>query len=485
MARNIFRTSLSLAAFIPLLSACASTPGYSGPQSNAGGENYGASFKRSSPQIITAPPIARWWEQLDDPVLTKLIDAGLANSPSLKIAISRVKSASAVAAEQTANRRPSIAGSVIAIEAPFSGSNPLLSGGGGNGAQTSSNDFYNVGLNASWELDLFARRANSAKAAIAETQAAQAELSDAHVSLSSQIAATYIELRNWQHQHALLKNAVALQQEKLSLEKARVQYGTASAIVLDGVIGQIAGTKANLAALTAERSATIDRLAFLTGEVPGSLDPALSVIQPVPLPPREVSVGDPASLLQRRPDIRAAERRLASAYARIGVAHAQRFPTVSFLGLLGLGGSNPKDVFDTGNLSGLLLPRINWSFLDFGRVSARIDQAQAAADEAAANYDHKVLIALTEVEQALARFGGGRNRVLELSKAQEAAKNTERLTKARYDRGTASRIAHIDATLQRLQSDRSQATATADMTAAFITVQKSLGMGWADPLESK
>jgi outer membrane protein TolC len=153
--------------------------------------------------------------------------------------------------------------------------------------------------------------------------------------------------------------------------------------------------------------------------------------------------------------------------------------------LLGFGGSNPADVIDSGNLSALLLPRINWTFLDFGRVNARVDQVRAGASEAEANYDKVELAALSEAEQALTRFGGQRSRVLGLAKAQKSSENSEVLTLARLRRGTASRITEIDATLQRLQSEKAQLVATTYMTKSYVVFQKSLALGWTDVVGKK
>src|SRR6201999_1777934 len=137
---------------------------------------------------------------------------------------------------------------------------------------------------------------------------------------------------------------------------------------------------------------------------PGALDEELAASRPVPLPPAQVAVGDPAALLLRRPDIRAAERRLAARTAQIGQAEAARFPKLSFLGLLGLGGSKLSDVFDIDNRTEVFAPRLTWSFLDFGRNAARVQEANADRDEAEAQYRTTVLAALRDAEDALARF---------------------------------------------------------------------------------
>ncbi|NMW31268.1 TolC family protein [Altererythrobacter sp. RZ02] len=483
MNRNRFCSHLLLAIAAPLTASCASTASDAVPRSAGIADEYSPSFQRSFATVVPAPPVNRWWATLDDPTLTSLIDAGLANSPEVSIALARVDRSLAFAAEQRANRMPTVSGSAIAIESPISRDRPFAGNQQGVETTGSDNDYYNLGINTSWEVDLFGARANNARAALAETEVARAELADVHVSLAAQIATAYVAYRRVQNETATLQLVLDLQQEKLSLQRTRVQYGTASDAILHQMNGEIAQVKATLSAAEAEKIATADQIALLTGNVPGSLDVDLMPVRSIPLPPIEVSVGNPASLLQRRPDIRSAESALQAANARIGVANAQRFPSVSFFGVLGLGGSEIGDTLDTGNLSALLLPRINWSFLDFGRVNARIAQADSGAVEAAANYDRAVLNALSEAEQSLTRFGGQRQRVLELAVSSKAARDAEELVAVRLRGGTATRISVIDSTLQRLEAQTAQLTATADMVTSFVSVQKSLGLGWSEPDE--
>ena len=187
-------------------------------------------------------------------------------------------------------------------------------------------------------------------------------------------------------------------------------------------------------------------------------------------------MGDPAALLQRRPDIRAAERQLAQSNARIGVAEAQRFPQISLMGMLGLGGTNPGDVFDAGNLFTLGMPRLSWNFLDFGRNAARVEQAKGVRDEAAAQYRASVLTALRDAEDALSRYGARRRTVASAARTKASADRAAALQQQRYAAGTATLIDTLER--QRLSAEQSLAQATAAMTSDFIALQKALGLGW-------
>ncbi|WP_172451964.1 TolC family protein, partial [Sphingobium sp. SA916] len=199
---------------------------------------------------------------------------------------------------------------------------------------------------------------------------------------------------------------------------------------------------------------------------------------PVPLPPAQVAVGDPAALLRRRPDIRAAERQFAAATARIGVAEAARFPSLSFMGLIGIGGTDPGDLVDLDTLAAIAMPRLSWSFLDFGRNAARVGQAEGVRDEAAAQYRQAVLNALRDGEDALSRFGARRLSVASAARSKASAERAAALMRQRFEAGTATRIQLLDAERQSLSAAQALTQGTAAMTADYIALQKALGLGW-------
>ena len=201
--------------------------------------------------------------------------------------------------------------------------------------------------------------------------------------------------------------------------------------------------KSQFAEAEADKAVLLDALAILSGRIPGSTDEDLSTPRDIPLPPDQVTVGDPASLIARRPDIRAAERTLAAATARIGVAEAARFPKLSFMGILGLGGSSPDDIFDVGEFSALAIPRLEWNFLDFGRVDASVDRAGAVRDEAVANYRQTVLAALQDAERALARFGQQRVALAASAQIKSQADSAADLNRQRFAAGAILSLIHI------------------------------------------
>ena len=198
----------------------------------------------------------------------------------------------------------------------------------------------------------------------------------------------------------------------------------------------------------------------------------------IPLPPDTVAIGDPSSLLRRRPDIRAAERNLAASTARIGVAEAARFPKISFMGILGIGGTSLGDLTDLSNISKIAVPQLQWGLLDFGRTSAAIAQTRAGRDEAEAQYRRVVLGALQDAESSLSRFAKQRRTVAALADISRQAERSATLMRQRYERGVISRGDSLEAERQRLLAEANLRSAVAALTASYVAVQKSLGLGW-------
>ena len=178
--------------------------------------------------------------------------------------------------------------------------------------------------------------------------------------------------------------------------------------------------------------------------------------------------------------MRAAERTLAARSAQIGVAEAARFPQLKFTGMLGLGGSDISDLTHLGNATIALLPQISWSFLDFGRNAARVSQAEASRDEAAAQYRAKVLTALKDAENALSRFGHRRMAVASYARAKTSADEATTLTAQRQRGGTASTLDLLDAERQQIQAEQNLLSALAGLSSDYITLQKALGLGWGE-----
>jgi len=463
-----------------LVSACTVGPNYNKPPSVASDAVARASFVRAKDDTFTpTPAVARWWETLSDPKLTELVDAALAHSPNIDIAQARIRQARGALSQQQAGQYPSVSASGTYLRATLPGVG--LASGSSTAGSSSSLDFYNVGLNASWEPDLFGGVRRSLEQSRAQVEQRFADLADAQVSLSAQVAQAYVNLRDTQERARLNAQSIALQRRSLALTRQRFAAGAASALDVERLQNQLSATDAQNTPLAAQTDEYLNQLAVLTGREPGALDQSLSSVTAVPLPPAQVAIGDPAMLIAHRPDIRSAERALAASTAAIGISKAKQLPGLKFMGILGLGGTSPGDIFDLGNLTTLVAPQLNWSFLDFGKNRAVVRQSEAQRDEAEAQYRKAVLEALQDAETSLSRFGNVRQQLAQLVRAEASAGRAAQLNNQRLQGGTSSLIDQLDIERQRLSAAISVAQGKAQLTNSYIAVQKALGLGWSDP----
>lgn len=469
-----------------LVAGCTVGPDYKGPPAVASDAAARGTFVRAGDAaLVAAPGLARWWVSLGDPTLDALVDDALAHSPSIDEATARIRIAQAQLTSQRAGQLPSVSASATYLHAQLPGSSlgSVAGGGEGDAAQTGSDsssalDFYNLGFTASWEVDLFGGLRRGVEQARATIGARQADLADAQVSLTAQVAQAYVNLRDVQTRIRLNRQSTALQQRQVAIGEQRFRAGTASLLDVERLRNQLQSTEADAIPLGAQADQYRNQLAVLTGRTPGALDATLATVVPVPLPPASVPIGDPAALIASRPDVRAAERQLAADTAAIGVNKAKQLPGIQFMGIFGLGGTDPGDVVDFGKLTTLLAPQLSWSFLDFGRTRAATRQSEAQRDLSEATYRRTVLAALQDAEDSLSRFGNTRAQLGQLGQAEATALRAERLNAERVAAGTSTVGDQLDIERQRLSAAIAVAQARAQLTNSYIAVNKALGLGW-------
>jgi NodT family efflux transporter outer membrane factor (OMF) lipoprotein len=459
---------------LPLaLAGCVVGPNYSGPPPVVPQAVGAPAFVRAGETSTNAAPQARWWTALNDAELNTLIDAALAASPDAEAARARVRQARASLRQQKAALLPTTSTSALALGSQ--GLTTVLTGPTPSGGGL---DVFSVGFDATWELDLFGGQARAVEGARAGAEAYQDELEGAEVSLTADVAQAYVELRDDQQQLALSQRNAEIETKALDLVQRRRAGGAASDLDVERLNTQLQNTRANLVPLSAEIIAQLNRLAVLTAQAPGALDAQLQTPAPPPAPPAVVAVGDPAALLRQRPDVRAAERRLARQNALIGQRTADLFPKVSLLGDVGFISTDPTQLLNGSNLIYAGAPMLQWSPFDFGRVRSKIGQARAARDEAEATYRKTVLGALEDAETALARFGAQRDSVVSLERVKASADRAATLENLRVQGGTATLTDMLDVEARRVEADLGVEQAKARLTLDFIALQKSLGLGW-------
>ena len=476
------RASPVMLAAAALLAGCTVGKNYAGPPVVAPVAAASPRFVRQGDDTIPAPPPARWWVALGDLQLDELEDRALALNDDVAAAAARLGQARAALAGQRANGAPKLGPTALYAHARLPGLDLENDSGNGNGGGgTTDTDIYNLGFNASWEIDLFGGQRRGVEAARATVGAAEAGAADAAVSVSAAVAQAYVSLRDRQARIALSARAIDRQERMVALGAQRYGRGAASKLDVARLRQALDDSRADAIPLGAERDAYLDALAALTGAEPGALDAMLAAPRPVPLPPASVAIGDPAALIARRPDIRAAERTLAADTARIGVAEAARFPRLTLLGIVGIGGTSPSDLTKLDDFTVLAAPQLNWNFLDFGRSRAKVLQAERVRDEALARYRGAVLVALRDAEDALSRFGHRRSAVATLARAKAAADEAVTLEGQRYRAGAGSLVELLDAERRQIAAEQSLSFAGAELTGDFVAIQKALGLGWSAP----
>ena len=498
---RIARSRIALLATLTLPGGCMVGPTYRGPPDAAPVAKTATGFHRAAAAPVTAaPPLATWWLALGDDRLDAIEQDALANSPTLEQAVARIRQARATLRQRNAALLPSGGASAIYahVGVPSSVNDALgnvsatngATGAAGAGQATTGTstsqipdniDFYNVGLTATWQLDLFGGVRRQIASARASAQAYEADLEDAQVTLTMNVATAYINLRDAQDRLALAKANTAVEERMLALTRLKRAGGTATDSDVERVFTQLKQTQADAVPLAGQVEIYTDQLAQLAGREPGAYDALLAPAVALPLPPPETAVGNPADLLRRRPDIRAAERRLAAANEDIGADIAQYFPSITLYGTLGYGSTKLSSLFDGGNLLKLAAPVLSWNILNFPAISAQVEGARGSFDQARANYKSTVLAALLDAENAISRFGHQRDNVASLADASASATRSATLANIRFKGGTLSLIDALDTERQRITEQSSLAQGRATLTTNWIALQSSLGLGWSAP----
>ena len=454
---------------IVLISGCAVGPDYERPEMNTP-----ATFSEGDrPEFCQREVEINWWKTFGDAQLTALVEQALANNYDLQAAKANLREARALYVEVGLDLAPTITSHANYTELKRS-----------IGALNNRNyvprelKLFNTGFDAFWEVDFFGRVRRNVEASSDEVDAQEATLRDISVSLIAEVARNYFQLRGLQLQLQVAKDNVQTQSDTLELTRVRAEYGRGTQLDVSRAQAQLDGTRASIPSISAAIKQTIYRLSVLCGQMPKALVEQLSPSAPLPKEPGIVAIGQPAELLRRRPDIRIAERQLAAATARIGVATADFFPRVTFVGNISLEAMTLAGMAAPGSESYTVGPKISWPALDLGRVYARLKAADAHAEASLAYYEQTVLNALEETENALVGYGEQRKRRELLASAAEASAEAHRLALLRYQEGISDFLTVLDSET-RLRQDQVLLAQSETATATALTaVYKALGGGW-------
>jgi len=459
------------------LAGCAVGPNYRAPP--AGALGVPATYMQGPGAPVNEADLAAWWTRLNDPTLSSLIDQAVAGNLDIVAAQARLRQARESLAQANAAFAPQ-------LSASGSGGRSYNSAGGGtrvdsNGnvisaGATKWNGSYNVSANASWQVDLFGELARSSEAARADLAASGYDLANVRMTIISELVTNYVQARLAQAQLRIARETRKVQADNYDIARWRLQAGLVSSLDEQQAKAQLAQTSATIPSLEAGLRGSLNRIAVLTGQAPGAATQALEAPAPIPMAASDIAVGIPADTLRQRPDVRAAERALAAATARIGVAQAQLYPNLGISGSIGTSATTFKSLFDV--ITGGLFANIAQTIFDGGRRASVVRSQKAAADAAFATYKQSVLTALEDVENAMANLASARARKAEFATAYEASNNAAILARSQYQAGLVD-FQTLSATETALLNARnSLAGAQSDETLAIAQLYNALGGGW-------
>lgn len=473
------RFSLILAG---LLAGCAVGPDYKTPTTPV---PPAASFvDPGTTKVTTGAAEGEWWRLFRDPVLDRLVVEALAHNTDIRQAAANVRRARAILSEQRGGRLPSTDLSAgYTRQRVGTGSQPALTGttGGAPGAALPDAfefDFFQVGFDAAYELDVFGRVSRSVEAARGDVAAAQAGLDAARVAVAAETARNYAAACGFAQQAAVARETVELQSRTLDLTQRLLDAGRGTVRDVDQARVLAENARAQIPGFEAERRASLYALATLTGRTPAEMDTEAARCTAPPGVSALIPIGDAQALLARRPDVRQAERQLAADTARVGIATAALYPSIRLAGSVSLGANRIEDLPESRSFSFSLGPLISWSFPNMTIARARIRQAEATADGTLAAFDGAVLTALREVEQALARYAGALDRNVALRRADQAAGNAARIAGLRFSAGRDTLLQRIDAERERAQTRAQLAQSNAALAETQVALFNALGGGW-------
>ncbi|HET7844166.1 MAG TPA: efflux transporter outer membrane subunit [Xanthomonadales bacterium] len=452
-----------------VLSACTVGPDYVRPEAAEP-----AVFAQSEPGATIAPVSdAAFWTTFGDATLARLVDETLTSNLDLAAALARLDRAGSLLREAKLDRFPTVRAQAGAADTRTSTADAPLVPRDERDAER-----YDVAASVSWELDLYGRVRRNVEAGRADAAATEADLRALRIALAGETARTYVELRGAQERLRVARANATNQAETLRLVQAQLDAGSANDFDRARASAQLAATRSRIPALEAETSRAMHRLAVLTGREPGALLAQLGGAQPLPAVPARIDAGTPGELLRRRPDVAAAEERLHAATARVGVATADLFPRFTLAGLLGSTALDTGDLFSRDTEARSVVLGIDWSFLDTGRVHARIAAADADADAALAQYRQSVLLALEDVENALVTHGRARVEDAHLADAARESEDAARLAHVRYEAGAVGLFEVLDAERVLLQSQDQLAAGRTRTAASAVRLYEALAGGW-------
>ena len=472
MRRGILIFSIALVALV----GCTVGPDYEPPEFE---QEVPDAWKNEAAEEIDGPgsPLETWWTTLNDPELVELIHEARWNNLSVQIAAERVAEARAQLGIATGRYYPDVAVDGSYSRNSVSENSLQIAPPGG----IDDFDLWNLGVGFGWEIDVFGRLRRGAESARAAMEVSIEDYRDVMVILMADVAANYIEIRTVQDRITYGRANVEAQSDSLQLTKDRFDAGLSPLTDVTQAEYNLANSQAAIPRLESRLAAATNRLAVLLGKPPGAVDDLLTGESEIPDPDEKMITGMPADLLRRRPDIRAAERQLASQTALIGVAKADLYPTFSLAGILALESFDTSNFFDSDSVTWSLVPGLRWNIFTAGKIRNNIRVQEARTQQLLLAYEQSVLFALGEVESTMVAYEREKMRRDRLYEAVDASQRTVELVKTQYMSGLTDFLNLLDAQRTLATQQDNYAESEGQVVQNLIALNRALGGGWDAP----
>lgn len=472
--------ALRAACFLGALSsACAVGPRYTRPEVSlpAGWRDAQAGQPGDGRAVV----LDQWWTSFHDPLLDRLIRRARDGNLDLRIASARIREARAARGIAAAGALPEAAAFGGYARVRRSDQVPPFNQASGAGSAFGPRDqnLFEAGFDASWELDVFGGVRRDKEAALAQVQSVEEARRDILVTLLADVARNYVEVRSAQRRLAIIDRTLGSERDTLGLVRVRAQAGLATDLDVARAEGLIASTEAERPRLHRQAGEAEHRLGLLIGRGPEALTSELAAPGPIPLAPPEVPGALPSELLSRRPDLRRAERDLAAATARAGVARADLFPRFAITGNFGRRSAQAGDLGSSSSQFWSFVPGVRWPFLSGGRIRANIRVQDARQEQALREYERSILTAAQEVADALLAQARERERQGSLRAAVRATRRALDVSLQRYTGGLENFLSVLDAQRSVYAADDALVQGERDLVLSVVSVYKALGGGWS------
>ncbi len=516
-------------------SGCMVGPNYETPVTQTPQEWSGVPSTTASatqPGGVTTRPadVDTWWHALNDSTLDSLLDRAVRSNLDLRVATARVREARASRAFIAADLWPQVGvsssydyrgGSLNTGAKPLgqtglapkvgqaalgAAGSALTSGQAVTPAGLAKNvlnsaastvineklapqevvhhrgqNLFQAGFDANWELDVFGGLRRAVEAADADLAATEEDRNDVLVTLLSEVALNYVQLRGFQHRLEIAIENLAAQKDTLDVTQDLLRSGFGSELEVAQARTQYATTQSQVPLLSSAIRQSVYQISVLLGQPPASLERELEETMPIPKVPDVMAVGLPSELLRRRPDVRAAERQLAAATARVGEAMADLFPKFSLTGSFGAQSRNINHLLERDSLTWSVGPGVSWPVFDGWRIRSNIEIQDARQEQAAAVYEQTVLLAFQEVENALTAYLNEQDRYVALTDAVRSSRLSRRLSNELYTGGLGPFLNVLEAQRAVYASQDAMVQSQTTIITNLISLYKALGGGWTPP----